>query len=397
MTTSHPALQHLDRLEGYLRQDPDNASLLVDTFEAALQSGQLARAESHLRHAQTLGEAMQAWGVREAHWLLASHRWHDAAQCLQRLIEGADVSAELKKVLTHDLAYVALRRGEFEAGVAQLAPHVEALPATEALDPSWQTLWLRLLHRLYRHEQALAWAGARWAANTLAPEAAGAASLIALDADDAPRSLLWAEYALRHDGRQLEALVARATLALGQSNPVLSRGLLGQAMQHNPGDGRILSALGFTDLLEQRLDAAHDNFKKAVVSMPGHIGTWHGMGWTLLLLNDLPGARQAFETALALDRNFSESHGGLAIILAVQQQTAQAEQAIELALRLDRSSVSARYAQTILRGEARDMQAIRRLASRVLANRPNPLGGTMLDAVAQAAPQITGAGESDPD
>jgi Tfp pilus assembly protein PilF len=222
----------------------------------------------------------------------------------------------------------------------------------------------------------------------LAPAAAGAASLIALDADDAQRSLLWAEHALQHDGQQIEALVSRATLALGQNNPVLSRHLLGQAQQQNTADGRILSALGFTDLLERRLDEARANFQQAVKNMPGHIGTWHGLGWTLLLQNDLAGAHQAFETALSLDRNFSENHGGLAIILALQQRKAEAEEAIERALRLDRGSVSARYAETLLKGEGHDLKAIRRLATRVLGGRPGLLGGTMLEAVERAAPGL---------
>ncbi len=386
--TDTPTTPRLDRLESYLRQDPDNPSLLGDTFEAAMQAGELVRAELHLQHAQSLGAALRPWGLREAHLRLAQRRWDDAELCLQRLMVGEDVPAELRAVLAHDLAYVALRRGEFENGVAQLAPLVETLLPTAPLDAAWQALWLRLLHRLQRHEQAMAWAVARWDAKNLAAVAAGAASLIALDADDAPRSLLWAEYALKHDGQQLEALVSRATLALGQNNPVLARQLLEHALQHNAADGRILSALGFADLLERRFDEARANFKLAVKGMPGHIGTWHGLGWTLLLLNDLPGAYQAFETALALDRNFSENHGGLAIILALQQRKSEAEQAIERALRLDRSSVSARYAETILKGEAHDLRAIRRLATRVLGGRPGVLGGTMLEAVMQAAPVL---------
>lgn len=385
--TGTPTTPSLDRLESYLRQDPDNPSLLGDAFEAALQAGELARAELHLQHAQTVGAApQQVWGLREAHLRLAQHRWDEAELCLQRLAAGAPT--ELRAVLAHDLAYVALRRGDYETGVAQLAPLVEALSPTERLDAAWQALWLRLLHRLRRDEQAMAWAVARWDAKNLAAAAAGAASLIALDADDAPRSLLWAEYALKHDGQQLEALVSRATLALGQNNPVLARQLLQLALQHNAADGRILSALGFTDLLEHRFDAARESFLLAVKGMPGHIGTWHGLGWTLLMLNDLPGAHQAFETALALDRNFSENHGGLAIILALLQRKSEAEQAIERALRLDRGSVSARYAETILKGEAHDLKAIRRLATRVLGGRPGMLGGTMLDAVVRAAPVL---------
>jgi hypothetical protein len=53
--TDASSLLHLDRLEGYLRQDPDNPRLLVEAFDTALQAGELIRAERPLRHARHLG------------------------------------------------------------------------------------------------------------------------------------------------------------------------------------------------------------------------------------------------------------------------------------------------------------------------------------------------------
>ena len=70
-----PLLQRLDRLEAYLLEDPQNQALLADAFDTALQAGALERAEFHLRHAVALGHDGSAWTLREAHWLLAQHRW----------------------------------------------------------------------------------------------------------------------------------------------------------------------------------------------------------------------------------------------------------------------------------------------------------------------------------
>jgi len=392
MPNHHPNLQRLDRLENYLRQDPENPHLLGDAFEAALQAGELARAEFHLRHAQSLHLNAPAWQVREAHWLMAQSRWDEADQHLRALVSDANTPAAAHPALAQDLAYVALRRGDFATGLAQLAPSMDAVAANEPIEPSLQVLWLRLLHRLHRHADAMAWATARWQAQQLHYEAAGVASLIALDADDGGLSLQWADHALRHDEQQLEALVARATLALGQTNAALSRTLLNRALQQNANDGRTLSALGFTELLELHLDAARTRFEQAVQSMPSHIGTWHGLGWTLLLQGDLQAARQAFDTALALDRNFGESHGGLAVVQAMLGQRAEAEQSIERAVRLDRAGVSAHYAQAVLRGEARDMQAIRRLATRLLGGRAALTGHDMLDVLQRAMPAMKSPG-----
>jgi Flp pilus assembly protein TadD len=367
--THADAIQRLDTLEGYLRHDPNNAPLLADAFDVALQAGEWARAEFHLRHAQALGADALAWGWREAHWHLAQHQWDEAGISLRALAAHPGLTAAMRPMWAHDMAYLALRRGDFAAGLEQLAPWVEPVGPAEPLDPALQVLWLRLAHRLNRHQEAMAWARARWQAGQLAAPASGVASLIALDADEALLGLQWAEHALHHDGEQQEALVARATLALAENNAALSRGLLERALSRNADDGRALSALAFTDLLDRRLDAACDRFRMAVQRMPGHIGTWHGLGWALLLQGRLDEARHAFETALDLDRNFGESHGGLAVALAMQGLPAEAEQSIERALRLDRAGMSAQYARAVLRGEARDPQAIRQLATRLLGSR----------------------------
>ncbi|MBX3625340.1 MAG: tetratricopeptide repeat protein [Rhizobacter sp.] len=390
--TDNATLQRLDRLEGYLQQDPDNLSLLADTFDAALEAGEYARAEPHLRHAQRLSPASVAWATREAHWLMAQRRWAEADASLMALQAEAELPPEGQAALLRDLALVALHRGEPALGLDRLRPLVSPVAPQQPMDEAIQLLWLRLLHRAAQLPEALAWAEARWQAQQLASGPAGAASLIALDANDAARSLAWAEFALKREPRQMEALVARATLALAQTDAPLARRLLGQALQKSPTDGRSLSVLGFAELLERKLDAARTTFEAAVRHMPQHIGTWHGLGWTRLLQGDMAAARAAFETALQLDRTFGESHGGLAVMQAMQGEREEAEASIERALRLDRGGASAQFAKAVLRGEAGDAQAVQRLAKRLLGHRPGLMGGSMLDAVQQAVPGFN-AGE----
>lgn len=395
--TASTALQRLDRLEGYLLQDPDNLSLLADTFDTALQAGDLARAESHLRHARQLAHApFTKWAMREAHWLLAQHRWEEAERCLNALQPETELPSEARIAVLHDLAYIALRRGTPDRGLLRLRPLVDGIAADTPVDEAVQLLWLRLQHRALHLDDALAWATARWQAGQLAPAATGAASLLALDANDGTRALEWAEFALSKLPRQPEALVSRATIALAQNNAALSRQLLSFALQQNPQDGRSLSALGFTELLEHKLGDARRSFESAVASMPSHIGTWHGLAWTRLLQGDLSAAQEAFEIALQLDRNFGESHGGLAVVQAMQGLRQEAEASAERAMRLDRSSHSAHFAKAVLRGEAGDPRAINRLATRLLSQRPGVLGGTLLDDVRKALPGLGSSGEPEP-
>lgn len=367
--TSSAALQRLDQLESYLQQDPDNLSLLADTFDCALEAGELTRATPHLQHARRIDPTAPAWRMREAHWLIAQQRWGEADDALMALHAEAELPPEGAAALAHDLAYVALERGEPTLGLERLGPFVAHVAADQPLDETLQLMWLRLLHRAGQLVDAMVWAEARWQAKGLASGAAGAASLIALDASDGQRSLAWADYALKREPRQMEALIARATLALADTDAALARRLLAMALQQNPTDGRSLSALGFTDLLETKLDAARTSFESAVRHMPAHIGTWHGLGWARLLQGDLAAAHEAFDVALQLDRNFGESHGGMAVVQAMQGRREDAESSIERAQRLDPAGASAQFAKAVLRGEAGDAGAINRLATRLLSQR----------------------------
>jgi len=374
----------LDRLEDYLRLDPCNCALLAEAFDAALRRGDATRAGRHLRDAQGFGAADAAWRLREAHWLLAVQRIDEARDALRRLAADADVPRSMQPALAQDLAYVALRQGDPALARATLAPHAAAVQPTEPLDEGLQVLWLRALHRRGDLDDGAAWSAARWRHGGLAAAAAGVASLIALDAGDFARCDAWSAFALARHPHQPEALIGRASVALAGRDAASARPLLEAALRLNRDDGRAWSSLGFCQLLERDLAGARASFDAALRRLPAHIGTWHGAGWTALLRRDLTAAQACFESALALDRNFAESHGGLAVSLAMRGRESSARASIDRAMRLDRANVSARYAQALLDGDARDAGALRRLAERLLAGVPAPMGGTVLDLLAGA-------------
>lgn len=376
--TQHPALQRLDRLEGFLREDPDNLALRADAFDTALQGGDWARAEVHLRHGERHDPVPWSWRLREGQWLLAQGRRDEARAHLHTLADNPSAPAGIRPVVAHDLAFIALRDGAPDAGLLELAPWVGD-DLHRPLDPSLQMLWLRLLHHAHRIDEAMAWSRARAQAHTLATPAAGVAALVALDANDFASALAWSDQSLQAPGAPLEAFVARASVALARDEADLGRALLERAMALNPNDGRVLSALGYTELLARRLDVARAVLTRAVEAIPQHVGTWHALGWTCLLQNDLDAARAAFEQAVALDRNFAESHGGLAVVLAVRNERDAAADAIRRAKGLDRNTLSGRYAQAVLDGEARNADALHPLAARLLGDRPAPFGGSLLE------------------
>jgi tetratricopeptide (TPR) repeat protein len=385
------AVSRLDQFDTYLQEDPDNIALLADAFDAALQCAQWSRAFVYLRHGQALVPADVGWRLREGDFWLAQSNFQQAKAVLTSLASESNLPSGVSDVVLHNLAYIDFKSGDFAACVERMASRLDVTPSdansVPGFDPALPVLWLRALHRVGELKRAIDWTKRAAATGGLPPQAAGVASLIALDAGELTLARQWAELAIEQanaNDRPIEALVTQSSLALAARDPVRAQTLAATALRFNPHDGRAWSAHAFADLLAGQLQQARVNFAKALTAMPGHIGTWHGQGWTHLLLRDLESAQASFTQALSLDRNFAESHGGLAVVLAVRGLTQPAHEHAELAMRLDKSNLSGRYAQAILSGEVQDADEFQRLIERLLGGRPAPLGGTMLDALRKA-------------
>lgn len=380
-TTALPLMQRLERLQGFLLADPENQTLRVDIFDTALSAGAFDHAERQIIEAKEKQLDSAAWQFRLASLRMAQKRFEEAQSVLHEL----EAAHGPHPSITHNLAYIEFTQrhyGDCDNFLRSCMDGPAANVAASA-DPALQVLWLRNLHQWGALDEAWKWAQDQRAAGALTVSAAGVASLIAVDSGDLNAALALSDLALTQEPAHMEALVARASVALAQRQPALARELVARALVRNPSDGRAWSASGFAEMLDLKIERAHQHFEQALLWMPMHIGTWHGMGWACVMLKDLVGARRAFESALTLDRNFSESHGGLAVVLALSGEAALAQEYIELAMRLDKANLSARYAQAILSGEAADVQGIQRLAQRILGQRQAPMGGTMADWVSK--------------
>lgn len=376
MEQNDSAAGRLARMEQYLQQDPNNLHLLDEAFNAAFEAGEWERARFHLAHAQELGADARLCAFRATRIDMATRRWAEARSGLLALAGATDLAAEAHAAITHDLAYVAFRQGDFADAKAVLAPLLAT--GDKVAPPAAQLLWVRVLHHSADLAGAVEWAREQQARGALLSEVAGVASLAALDLGYLELAGSWANAALQH-GPQLEALVTHATIALARRNAAVARGALAQALELHPEDGRAWSALGFADLLEHKLQEASHDFHQALRFMPAHVGTWNGLGWTGIVRREFTAAAQAFERAIELDRNFAESHGGAAVAYAFLGQRDSAEKAIARASGLDGASLAAKYAQAVLSGEARDAEGIQRLAARLLGAKPGPTGGTLAD------------------
>ncbi|HYD61596.1 MAG TPA: tetratricopeptide repeat protein [Noviherbaspirillum sp.] len=370
-TVAQDTPARLARLQTYVESDPNNFSLLTETFDCALALGELKVAQQYLSRALLLEPTNVFLRHSQATLWIAEKRYTEAEALLQELVDGGvDASAVI-----FNLAYVKIRLQKFPEG-RDLFSSIKGKP--DAPEESTAML-LRCVHHLREFDEAFKVIEQAMQDKTLDVSAAGVASLLYLDANQLEQAKRFSEAVLQKDPSHVEALVACASVALAEKNPTRAKSLLAQALHQNDQDGRVWSANALANLLEMNLDRALQEFKLAVTYMPGHIGTWHGMAWCNLLRKDLAAAQQNFESAMALDRNFGETHGGMAVVHAIQGRRLEAEVSIERALRLDPTSLAARYAQGILSGEATDHKAFMCFAERVLAGRAKPGGGSLAD------------------
>jgi tetratricopeptide (TPR) repeat protein len=352
--------QRLAQLEAFLQQDPANLALRTDAVHAAIEQGLLDRAAQLANDMDpALAQTPQARHL-QATVLLAQGQYAKARELLRALVaDGVNAPAVL-----FNLGYASFRAGDAEAAVQVLSPLLDQPDA-----PETTLAWLmRSLHQLGRPEDAVtAWNAA--APRFKTTEAHAVASLACLDTDRADEARRLSDAALAQGSTQAEALVTRATLAVGDGQEDLAEQLLARARAALPDDGRIFATVGTARMARTDLAGAEKAFRQAVALMPQHVGTWHALGWCQILSGQLEAARETFNTALALDRNFGETHGGLAVIDALEGKTQAAQEGIARAERLGRDGMAYRYAQALLSGQARDAEKLRALALRLLGKR----------------------------
>jgi len=347
VSSAASASGRLERLAAYLQQDPDNAALLADACDAALACGHHEAVESCLSSAARLSLQAPEWQMRRAHFCIARR---DLPQA-RTLLEDLAVRTGQHPVLVHDLAYVHLLQGDAARAHALLAPWAaDDFDEPDLPQEAMQALWLRACHGLGRVDEAWDWAQRVRAAGRLQPQAAGAASLVALDQDDLPAAAALADLALAADGTQHEALVTRGSLALAAGNADEATSYFERALRRNDDDGRTWSALGFTSLLSRDFPSARQRLERAVAAMPGHAHTWQALGWTRLLLQDAEGALAAFRSALDLDAASAEGQAALGLALVLSGRGDEAELFLRRAEELEPDEGLASLARALLAG-----------------------------------------------
>lgn len=337
----------LDRLLGYLVQDPQNLNLLQDAAAAAYEEGRLsvvaelaARAETFTAPSPTL---LNLAG-------LAALRASDLAQaeaCFSRALQQDPANPDIRGNLAWTRAVL-----KDWASACDLIDE-----AVIAAQPRAAALKVEAFQHLGRPEDALAWADRLAERSALPAAALSALSMAALDAEQPQRARSYAEAA----GDTPEAASTLAFLALQDGDSVDAESLLDRALAHAPHQPRALLGKGLARLSANDPQTAAAWLDEAAKGFETHLGSWIAAGWAYFAAGDLTQSRQRFATALALDDSFAESHGALAVIDLLEGRRDAARRGVNVALRLDQRCFGALLGKMLLAQSEGDVVSAERI------------------------------------
>lgn len=346
------------RIQEFLRHDPQNIHLLERMVELKLALKQLAPAHIWAQRALAAHPDSLALRFHMTSIAIAQERYADAEALLRALLEAAPD----EPAITYDLASVCMAQGRHEDGLAVL----ERFPGLDQRLPASRVLKARCLHQLGQLEAARDALGTPPADGASDSDAVGLCALLELDLGNGEQAARLAAKALDADPGNLAALVTAATMALAGPQLDVATDLYNRALRLAPNDGRSWLGLAMVAMYHQDFALATVRLQKAVDAMPGHPGSWVALGWAQIFQRDLAGAHASFAAAHEVSRNFAESHAGLAVVAAMQGQVEQAQRSARRALRLDPDNVSARFALALAAGEVSDQASFDALVDRLL-------------------------------
>lgn len=362
---------HVERLQSFLMQDPDNLNLLSDLADAALAASNSEVARNAVSRALELQPSDPYFRLRLSSIAMSEGNFDEAAGVTQALLAEGHTDTAIR--FNHAYALTSLQ--DYAAAVVVL----EQLLAEDAPYANVTGLLIRGLHHLGEMVRAVEIGLAHMEKHPQDSVCAGMLSLLYFDQDDLVQADIWSKRSLASGKDTIDALLAGGGAALGAEDPETAKNLLHRAIDLQPSNGRAWTSLGLVDMLDANLPGAEQKLTQATQYMPGHLGSWVALGWVQLMQSRLDEAENSFRRALEQDDTFAEIHSGLAAVAAVRGDMVQADVHAKTARRLDPAAISAQYPQLVqLYREGRGEDATR-LVQLALQRGQAPAGGTLLD------------------
>jgi tetratricopeptide (TPR) repeat protein len=365
---AHDSHSRLQRLLGYLHEDPDNLALIGDAAHAAFDESSLDEARDLLKLYRTLSSPLPLPLVNlEGLVALRSSQFNAAAEAFDMLLaQGVD-----DPLVRFNRAWVHALENEHQAALTLLDDDVVA--AT----PPAATLKVQMLHHQGEIEEALA-AGQRMIERFPADDSLlGALSVAAMDADDYDLARHYAERA----AGGVDALTTRGLVALNGNDTQPALMLFDQALAEHKDAPRAWLGKGLGLVVTGNFTDGSKALNRAAEIFVDHIGSWIAVGWTQFIAGDLKTARTTFEHARALNENFAETHGGLAVLDIAEGDIDSAERRADIALRLDRNCFGGMLARMLLHETKGNAAAATRIWERAVTMPVGINGKTLAQAM----------------
>ncbi|MDA0910901.1 MAG: hypothetical protein O2809_05015 [Proteobacteria bacterium] len=329
----------ITRYQDYLKQDPDNVSLLMELVTLYLKHNNLIQARQLLDKLATM-----ALSFKETYQLAV---WHIQMGEFLRAIEllvnlHAHDQSDRKISFTLSFAYFQIRQYRNALKVFNDG----ALDDSSVLENI--ILKARILHALGELKDAVTLLAKNKEKGECDAEFCGFYALVYADLNQLSRASVWMKKALAVYPEQQEALLVENYMALYEQDAKKAYKQAEILIGLNRRNARAWINLATAYLLLGDLMKAYKSCEQAVTLFPEFIGIWQLKAWCELMQGKLHKAKESFSKAYQLDRNFAESHGGLAIIAVLEDNAEVAKNHIVTAKKLNPHNISGNYAEALV-------------------------------------------------
>ena len=346
------AADKLQRLLGYLKEDPKNSALILEAAETAFEAKDAAMAQLLADRLRAAGPVSPAQLGRLGFAALSAGAFGDAAGFYQEILEAGEADAPAR----FNLAYANAKEGRFDTALELLDE------ATATSLPQAATLEVQLLHERGEFEHAFDRARQHLTAFPDDRSLLAATSTLALDNED----IAFARTCARKAGDHPEALSSLGIIMLGEADTSGALQLFERSLKMNDAAPRSWIGQGLVRLACGEAAPAAQDIDRGAELFDDHIGSWLAAGWAYLVAGDLPAARARFERAQSIDPAFAETLGSIAVIDVADGRLDEARHRSVAALRLDRECFTALLAQSLLKAEAGDQQNAKAIFEQII-------------------------------
>jgi Tfp pilus assembly protein PilF len=158
---------------------------------------------------------------------------------------------------------------------------------------------------------------------------AGLLALLYFDANDTVQAEIFSNKALTLNPDEYHGQLVRTLLKTLCNEVTIAE--IDALLTINPEEGRLLFALGATNMRLMNVPAAEQAFLQASQLWPNFYENWISYGWCQILQNKLDLAEMAYQRAVKIDASHADGWGGLAIVSALNKNITQAKKWLDQA------------------------------------------------------------------